>query len=87
MEQKICERCGAQFTPESWRNKYCAVCAPIVAKEKLQLRQFRHDAKNCVIVSLKLNRNTDADILGWLDAQPGKQTAIKAAIREKIEKS
>ena len=39
------------------------------------------DAANTVFVGLKLNSNTDSDIIRWLATQPSKQGAIKNAIR------
>lgn len=41
----------------------------------------RYDAQNTQFIGLKLNVNTDPDILGWLDNQESKQGAIKTAIR------
>ena len=35
---------------------------------------------------MKLNTNTDADIIAWLERQPSMQGAIKAAIRAQIAK-
>lgn len=43
--------------------------------------QARYDAKNTVQVKLKLNKNTDADILQKLDEVDSKQRFIKEAIR------
>jgi hypothetical protein len=45
-----------------------------------------YDKRNTKYISLKLNRNTDADILHWLEMQDSKQGAIKRIIREKINK-
>lgn len=36
-------------------------------------------------VSIKLNFNTDADILSYLENQPSKMGIIKAAVREYME--
>lgn len=44
------------------------------------------DAKNTVFVGLKLNRNTDADILSYIEDAPSKQGAIKEALRAYIER-
>ena len=43
------------------------------------------DAKNTTCISLKLNNNTDADILRHLDQQDSKQGYIKELIRREIE--
>lgn len=49
--------------------------------------QARYDATHTVRVALKLNRETDADILAKLDTEPSKQGYIKALIRADIEKN
>lgn len=41
----------------------------------------KYDKKNCTRISLKLNRNTDADILKVVDQENNKQGFIKKAIR------
>lgn len=48
-------------------------------------RQARYDAAHTRRVNMKLNVETDKDILAWLDRQESKQGAIKAAIRAKIK--
>lgn len=48
--------------------------------------KIRYDAKTAVYFSLKLNRNTDADIIAALDAAPNKQALIKEALRAYIAK-
>ena len=42
------------------------------------------DANNTVFVGLKLNRNTDADLLEFLETVPSKQGVIKEALRAHI---
>ena len=44
-------------------------------KEKAYIRRY----------GLKLNTNTDKDIIEWLAAQPSMQGAIKAAVRAYME--
>lgn len=46
--------------------------------------QNKYDKANTVRISLKLNKNTDADVLQWLDEQESKQGAIKELIRADI---
>ena len=48
--------------------------------------QAKYDAKNTRKFTIKLNRNTDADLINYLEAQPAIQAAIKEALREKIKK-
>lgn len=45
----------------------------------------KYDAEHTRQIKMKLNIETDADILAWLDRQPNKQGAIKEAIRDKIK--
>lgn len=52
---------------------------------KASERQARYDAAHTCRVNMKLNVETDKDILAWLDRQESKQGAIKAAIRAKIK--
>lgn len=49
------------------------------------MAQAKYDAANTTQLHLKLNNKTDADILLWLEGKP-KQTVIKDAIREQMEK-
>lgn len=47
-----------------------------------QLRaQAKYDRANAKQVSIKLNRNTDADILDWLETQDNVQGYVKRLIR------
>lgn len=43
--------------------------------------QARYDANNSLQMSLKINRNTESDIIEWLESQPNRQGAIKQAVR------
>lgn len=42
----------------------------------------RYRKRTLVQINLTLNRNTDADILAWLDEVSNMSGSIKAAIRE-----
>ena len=48
--------------------------------------QEKYDKANCIRMSLKLNRTTDADILARLEEQDSKQGYIKRLIRADIAK-
>ena len=48
--------------------------------------QAKYDAENTRQVHLKLNRNTDKDVLDKLDEVPSKQGYIKRLIREDLAK-
>ena len=52
---------------------------------KLESSHDRFDRENTRRVSLKFNKNTDMEILNWLDKQDSKQGAIKNAILYKIK--
>lgn len=47
--------------------------------------QKKYDDKNCVRISLKLNCNTDKDIIDKIDMN-NKQSSIKKLIRKGIKK-
>lgn len=47
----------------------------------------KYDAKTAVYFSLKMNRNTDSDIIEWLASKGNKQGYLKDLIRADIEKS
>lgn len=51
-----------------------------------QNAKARYDAKTAVYFSLKLNRNTDGDLIAALVAAPNKQALIKEALRAYIGK-
>lgn len=55
--------------------------------EAAKAAKARYDAKTARYVSLKLNRNTDSDIIDHLEAQESIQAYIKALIREDMEKT
>lgn len=42
---------------------------------------------NTTFVGLKLNNNTDAEIISWLEQQPTKQGAIKEALKDYIKRT
>lgn len=47
--------------------------------------RLKHQERMVVQLSIKLNRNTDADILEWLAHQDNKQGIIKELIRNHIK--
>lgn len=49
--------------------------------EALKRAQKKYDAEKTIHYGIKLNRNTDRDIIKWLDTCDSKQTSIKHAIR------
>lgn len=48
--------------------------------------QAKYDAENTRQVHLKLNRNTDKDVLDKLDEVPSKQGYIKELVRRDLAK-
>lgn len=57
-----------------------------MATEALNRAREKYDAQNTRKYGLKLNTVTDADLIEYLDGVPNKQGAIKAALREHIER-
>ena len=55
-------------------------------KKARDRRQAKFDAANTTRVQLKLNNNTDADIIDKLNSVPSKQGYIKEAVREKMKR-
>ena len=51
------------------------------------LSRDRYDKANTQFVGLKFNKNTDADILDYLNSVDNKQGYIKCLIREDIARS
>lgn len=49
--------------------------------------QIRYDKKNTTQLMLKLNLNTDADIIEWLKSLDNKQGTIKRIIRDYIKEN
>lgn len=45
----------------------------------------KYDAANTQVVTLKLNKKTDADILEYLEASGNKQGTIKEALRRMMK--
>ena len=56
-----------------------------LAGEEWVSPQQRYEKKNVTQVIMKLNKNTDADILEKLDSVPSKQGYIKSLIRNDIQ--
>ena len=55
--------------------------------EAKRAAKARYDEKTAVYVSMKLNKNTDDDIIKALENAENKQALLKAAIREYIKKT
>ena len=53
-----------------------------MVSEAKKTAKAKYDQRTAVYVSLKLNRNTDADIIEILEAAENKQELIKQALRE-----
>ena len=41
MKDKICERCGETYNPDSHTQKYCQRCSPIMMQERARERYRR----------------------------------------------
>lgn len=57
------------------------------SKEVKYFSQKKYDKKNTTQFRMKLNNNTDKDILNWLSKQSNKQGTVKRLIRNEIEKN
>lgn len=57
-----------------------------MASESQRKASAKYDQGNTVMITLKLNRKTDADILEWLSYERNRQGAIKTLIRDQIER-
>lgn len=55
--------------------------------ESTKAAKAKYDAKTARYISLKLNRNTDKDILHRLDSMMNVQAYIKSLIREDIARN
>lgn len=49
--------------------------------------QTEWDRKNIRRVSLKINKNSESDMIDWLDRKPNKQAYIKSLIKADMSKS
>ena len=54
--------------------------------EAAKAAKARYDAKTARYISLKLNTNTDKDLIKYLEQQKPLQTYLKRLIREDIER-
>ena len=57
---------------------------PYKDKETQKKYQDEWSKKNTKGIYIKLSKNTDADILSWMDSVPNKQGYIKELIRADI---
>lgn len=55
--------------------------------KKSTISQAKYDADNCVRVTMKLNRNTDAAVLTMLASVPSMSGYIRGLILEDIQKN
>ena len=58
-----------------------------MTSEAKKAAKARYDAKTAKFVSLKLNRNTDKDIIDLLEKQENIQGYLKRLIREDMKKT
>lgn len=55
--------------------------------EAAKAAKARYDAKTAVFISIKLNRNTDKEIIEYLERQESKQGVIKQALLDYMKKT
>ena len=53
-----------------------------MTSEAKKAAKAKYDAKTAVFVSLKLNRNTDKDLIEMMEKAENKQALIKQALRQ-----
>ena len=53
-----------------------------MTSEAKKAAKAKYDAKTAVFISLKLNRNTDKDLIEMLEKAENKQALIKQALRQ-----
>lgn len=53
--------------------------------KKQSENSIKYDRENTKRVYIKLNKNTDSDILSYLDSKPNKQGYIKELIRKEMK--
>ena len=58
-----------------------------MTSEAKKAAKARYDAKTAKYISLKLNTNTDADLIRYLEQQKPIQAYIKRLIREDMKKT
>ncbi len=58
-----------------------------MTKNKQSLASMKYDKANVKWINLKLNKNTDVDILNYLENITNKQGYIKKLIRKDMEKN
>lgn len=90
--EAIMEYEKTDITEETYNEDFYEICVDYgdgwetyVEHEKYKA-QNKYDKSNTKKYGLKLNTSTDSDIIEWLEAQDSKQGAIKAAIREMMNK-
>lgn len=55
-----------------------------MVRESTKKAIAKYDKEHCVVITIKLNKKTDADILAAFEGIDNRQGFIKQAIREKI---
>ena len=48
--------------------------------------QAKYNKENTVMISFKLNKKTDADLIRWLEIQGNRQAYLKAVIKSDLER-
>lgn len=59
---------------------------PIAYNEARKRANQKYAEKNIKRITLNINRNTDKDIIAYLEHCDNKQGAVKAAIREQMKR-
>lgn len=87
MDRRLYERWAAgEITDEEYRLTLSQTHATMATTEDKTMpdskSKINYDARTAYKVGIKLNRNTDADLIEMLEAADNKQALIKQALRE-----
>ena len=87
MDRRLYERWAAgEITDEEYRLTLSQTHATMATTEDKTMpdskSKINYDARTAYKVGIKLNRNTDADLIEMLEAAANKQALIKQALRE-----
>lgn len=79
------EAYGFEFSDAEYSGTELEITESQIKSINKYVAQEKYDKNNTQHISLKLNKNTDSDIIEWLDRQSSKQGAIKNAIKKAMQ--
>lgn len=81
----VCPLCGQAFTKIQNAQKYCSYCKDKIYEYYQQKAVKKYNKANTISICVRLNKNTDSDIIDKLNDVPSKMGYIKELIRKDIE--